>query len=300
MKGIVICGPTGVGKSEIAIKLAKKIGAEIISADSMQVYKYMNIGTAKITEDEKEGVAHHMIDIVEPSFKFSVSDFRKISDNILADMEKENKSVIVAGGTGLYIKSITEGLSNAPEGDYNIRRELEKLEVSELYKKLTEVDPEAAANIHPNNGKKIIRALEVFYISGKPISWYNNNTKKNNNYNFMKYGIEMSRENLYDRINRRVEIMFEKGLLEEAKFIYDNYKECDTAKQAIGYKELFYFFEGRKSLNEAVEEIKQGSRNYAKRQFTWFRKEKDIKWFNIENISADNVIEQIASEYFGE
>ncbi len=300
MKGIVICGPTGVGKSNIAVKIAKKIGADIISADSMQVYKQMNIGTAKITEYEQEGVEHHLIDVADPSYKFSVSDFRQKADNILNELEKNGRNVVVVGGTGLYIKSITEGLSNAPEGDFELRRELEKIESVELHKRLSEIDCESAANIHPNNRKKIIRALEVFMLSGKPISWYNNNTKKNNNYDFIKYGIEMSREMLYDRINRRVDMMLQEGLLEEARFIYENYKNCETARQAIGYKELFAYFENKISLEKAVEEIKQGSRNYAKRQFTWFKNENDIKWFNLDMVTVDNVVESIAAEFLGE
>ena len=297
MKGIVIAGPTGVGKTELSIKLAKALSAEIISADSAQVYKGMNIGTAKITEEEMDGVKHHMLDIVEPIKKYSVGDYQKSVDIILNDLESENKNVILTGGTGLYINSITEGLSNLPEADKQIRDELAKLSIEELYEKLQEVDPEAAEEIHKNNRIRVERALEVFMITGEKFSKLSKKNVRGNSYKFLKVALERDREHLYERINKRVEIMLEQGLLEEVKELYKIYGENLRKVNIIGYTEIVDFLEGKQSFEEAIHYIKQNSRRYAKRQFTWFKNDETYLWYDLDKYSQEEIIADILEKF---
>ncbi len=296
MKGIVIAGPTGVGKTSLSIKLAKKLDAVIISADSMQVYKYLDIGTAKIKEEEMSGVTHYLIDVVEPNHKYSVGDYQKEVDKLLKQLEEEKKNVLLVGGTGLYIDSVVNGLAELPVGDPKIREELYKLSAEELHNRLAEVDPEAAQNIHPNNKIRVARALEVFMVSKEKFSSLVSKNYKNNNYSFYKIGLERERSHLYERINRRVDLMFEEGLLDEAKWVYENYKDGIEKIRAIGYKELFQYFDGEISLEEAKNIIKRDSRRYAKRQFTWFKRDEDIKWFNLDEITEDEIVLQVLNE----
>ena len=296
MKGIVIAGPTGVGKTSLSIKLAKKLDAVIISADSMQVYKYLDIGTAKIKEEEMSGVMHYLIDVVEPNHKYSVGDYQKEVDKLLKQFEEEKKNVLLVGGTGLYIDSVVNGLAELPVGDPKIREELYKLSAEELHNRLAEVDPEAAQNIHPNNKIRVARALEVFIVSKEKFSSLVSKNYKNNNYSFYKIGLERERSHLYERINRRVDLMFQEGLLDEAKWVYENYKDGIEKIRAIGYKELFQYFDGEISLEEAKNIIKRDSRRYAKRQFTWFKRDEDIKWFNLDEITEDEIVLQVLNE----
>lgn len=296
MDGIVILGPTGVGKTSLSINLAKELNLDIISADSMQVYKNMDIGTAKIKENEKSGIKHYMLDIVNPDESFNVGMYEEKVNLILKKLEKEKKNVLIVGGTGLYIDAVTRGFANLPESDMELRKNLESQNKDENYKKLMWIDPEAAKEIHPNNAKRVVRALEVCILTGKKFSELKSINIKNNNYKFYKYGIERSREKLYDKINQRVEIMFENGILEESKFLYENYKDAITSSQAIGYKEIFEYFDGKISLEKAKDLIKQNSRNYAKRQFTWFKNDKEIKWFNLDEINEEDIIKKILEE----
>ena len=296
MKGIVIAGPTGVGKTSLSIKLAKKLDAVIISADSMQVYKYLDIGTAKIKEEEMNGVIHYLIDVVEPNHKYSVGDYQKEVDKLLKRLEEEKKNVLLVGGTGLYIDSIVNGLAELPVGDSKIRGDLYKLSAEELHNRLAEVDPEAAQSIHPNNKIRVARALEVFMVSKEKFSSLVSKNYKNNNYSFYKIGLERERSHLYERINKRVDIMFDQGLLDEAKWVYENYKDGIEKIRAIGYKELFQYFDGEISLEEAKNIIKRDSRRYAKRQFTWFKRDEDIKWFNLDKITEDEIVLQVLNE----
>ena len=224
LKGLVIAGPTGVGKTDLSIKLAKLMKADIFSADSAQVYKGMNIGTAKITAEEMQGIKHYMLDIVEPVKKYNVGDYQKDVDNILKGKEAEGKNIILTGGTGLYISSITEGLSSLPVGNPILREELLKKDIDELYNELTAVDPEAALEIHKNNRRRVERALEVFKLTGEKFSVLSKKNIKGNNYNFLKVALERNRDILYERINIRVDIMLEKGLLEEVEELYKKYK----------------------------------------------------------------------------
>ena len=296
IKGLVIAGPTGVGKTDLSIKLAKLLDADIISADSAQIYKGMNIGTAKITAEEMQGVKHYMLDVVEPIKKYSVGDYQTAVDNILNEKEKENKNIILTGGTGLYIGSITEGLSDLPAGDPILREELLKLDSEELYKKLMELDPQAAQDIHINNRRRVERAVEVCLLTGDKFSVLSKKNIKNNNYNFFKVALERDREHLYERINLRVDIMLEKGLEQEVRDLYEKYGENLRKINIIGYTELIEYFNGKVTYEEAVENIKRNSRRYAKRQFTWFKNDPTYVWFDLDKLSEEEIINSIMSE----
>ncbi|BDU51020.1 tRNA (adenosine(37)-N6)-dimethylallyltransferase MiaA [Haliovirga abyssi] len=293
MKGIVICGPTGVGKTELSIKLAKKLNAVIISADSMQVYKHMNIGTAKIKKAEMQGITHYMLDIVEPDEKYSVGKYEKDVNLLLEKLEKEDKTVLLVGGTGLYIRAITDGFSDLPKENIELREELNKFSNEELYEMLKNLDIAATENIHLNNRKRVIRALEVCKLTGEKFSEVSKRNYKRNNYNFYKFGLERNREELYNRINLRVDKMFNDGLEKEAKFLYDNYRNGITAIQAIGYKELSDYFDKKIDIETAKELIKRDSRRYAKRQFTWFKRDAEIEWFSLGKYSVDEIEKNI-------
>lgn len=296
IKGLVIAGPTGVGKTDLSIKLAKLLDADIISADSAQIYKGMDIGTAKITAEEMQGVKHYMLDVVEPIKKYSVGDYQTAVDNILNEKEKENKNIILTGGTGLYIGSITEGLSDLPAGDPILREELLKLDSEELYKKLMELDPQAAQDIHINNRRRVERAVEVCLLTGYKFSVLSKKNIKNNNYNFFKVALERDREYLYERINLRVDIMLEKGLEQEVRDLYEKYGENLRKINIIGYTELIEYFNGKVTYEEAVENIKRNSRRYAKRQFTWFKNDPTYVWFDLDKLSEEEIINSIMSE----
>ena len=296
IKGLVIAGPTGVGKTDLSIKLAKLLNADIISADSAQIYKEMDIGTAKITAEEMQGVKHYMLDVVEPIKKYSVGDYQTAVDNILNEKERESKNIILTGGTGLYIGSITEGLSDLPAGDPVLREELLKLDSEELYKKLMELDPQAAEDIHINNRRRVERAVEVCLLTGDKFSVLSKKNIKNNNYNFLKVALERDREYLYERINLRVDIMLEKGLEQEVRALYEKYGENLRKINIIGYTELIEYFNGQVSYEEAVENIKRNSRRYAKRQFTWFKNDPTYVWFDLDKLSGEEIINSIIKE----
>lgn len=296
IKGLVIAGPTGVGKTDLSIKLAKLLNADIISADSAQIYKGMDIGTAKITAEEMQGVKHYMLDVVEPIKKYSVGDYQTAVDNILNEKERENKNIILTGGTGLYIGSITEGLSDLPAGDPVLREELLKLDSEELYKKLMELDPQAAEDIHINNKRRVERAVEVCLLTGDKFSVLSKKNIKNNNYNFLKVALERDREYLYERINLRVDIMLEKGLEKEVRALYEKYGENLRKINIIGYTELIEYFNEQVSYEEAVENIKRNSRRYAKRQFTWFKNDPTYVWFDLDKLSEEEIINSIIKE----
>lgn len=293
MKGLVIAGPTGVGKTDLSLKLAKVLNAVIISSDSAQIYKGMDIGTAKIREEEMQGIKHYMIDILEPTRKYSVGEYQKNVDDILKTLEKEDKFVILTGGTGLYINAITNGLSDLPKGDEKIRERYGKLSKEELFEKLKEVDPEAATEIHMNNRKRVERALEVFELTHEKFSVISKKNIKKNNYDFVKIALERDREVLYDRINRRVDIMIEQGLEKEVKNLYEKYGDILKKINIIGYSEFIDYFNGKISYEETISIIKKNSRRYAKRQFTWFKNDKSYIWFNLDNLSEDKIVQRV-------
>jgi len=290
-KAIVIAGPTGVGKTKISIDLAKLLNAEIISSDSAQVYKGLNIGTAKISEKEKQGVEHHLIDIVEPIAKYSVGNFEKDVNRILN--QNPEKNFMLVGGTGLYINSVTNGLSILPEADKKTREYLTTLDNQSLLELAFKYDEEATKEIHPNNRVRLERVVEVFLLTGQKFSELSKKNIKNNNFKFLKIALERDRENLYDRINKRVDIMFSEGLVDEVKNLYEIYGEKLYKLNIIGYNEIIDYINGIISLDEANYRIKLNSRHYAKRQFTWFKADKEYQWFNLDRISEQEIVKSI-------
>lgn len=280
---VCIVGPTASGKSALAVRIALELDGEVVSADSMQVYRGMDIGTAKPDIEERRGIPHHMIDVADVSEDWSVGRYTQEASKAIDDIFARGRLPVIAGGTGLYIDALVYGWNlGGTVKDEKLRAELEALAqahgANTLHSKLMEVDPEAAARIHPNNTKRIIRALEVYKLTGKTIAEQGNAEKT---LNPVTLGLNVvPRSALYDRINRRVDRMIEKNLVEEARLLLSRgLSERSTALQAIGYKELLPYFAGKISLKEAVEEIKKNSRNYAKRQLTWFERKEDCKWF---------------------
>lgn len=282
-----VVGPTASGKTAYAIKLAKEYGGEVVSCDSMQIYKYMNIGTAKPDADEIQAVPHHMIDFADPAENYSVADFVKDARKCIDDILRRNKVPVLCGGTGLYVDSIINQIEFAEEvRDDSYREELKALAdrdgVLAVHDILKEKDPKAAKEIHPNNLKRVIRALEIIKNTGLSKTEADKTARKEPLYDAVIYGLRMDRENLYSRINQRVDIMMEKGLLGEVKALLElGIPKDSTAMQAIGYKELVEYLDGRCSMEEAVDKIKQESRRYAKRQITWFKRNPKIKWIDV-------------------
>ena len=302
-KILVLAGPTGVGKTELSINLAKKLKGEIISADSMQIYKYMDIGSAKVTKEEMDGIKHYMIDIVDPKDEFSVSEYKDLGDKALNEILNKGKLPMIVGGTGLYINSLTCNMNfSETEKDEDYRKELEEAarEKGNLYvhELLKDIDPISYKNIHPNNLKRVIRALEVYKVTGHPFSSYNSGESfYDTEYDIYFYVLTMNRERLYERINKRVDIMMEKGLLEECiKLKEMGYTSSMQSMQGIGYKEILYYFEGKISLETAIDMIKQGSRNYAKRQLTWFRRDPRAVFLDKDVLSEEEIINKIAHD----
>lgn len=291
-KLLIITGPTGIGKTSLSIEIAKRIDGEIISADSMQIYKYMNIGTAKIKDEEMDGIPHHLIDFLDLDEDFSVSDFRERAKKIITKLNNRDKIPMVVGGTGLYINSLVYDLNfTRVASDEGIRERLEGIKEEfgneYLLSMLQVIDPKSAEKINVNDTKRVIRAIEIYEITGKPMSQHNNNFRKiNEDYDLIIIGLNMDRKALYDRINDRVDIMFEEGLVDEVKgLLSSGYDKNLVSIQAIGYKEVIMYLEGEITLDRAIELIKQGSRNYAKRQLTWFRRDDRVKWFNRDEYS---------------
>ena len=289
---IVICGPTAAGKTAVAVETAKRVGGVIISADSMQIYKELSIGTAKPTKEELDGVDCRLIDFVEPDGEYNVFRFKQDAEREIADVVSAGKVPVLCGGTGLYIDVLTSNTElSAESNDESVRSELKKqaeeLGSVELHSKLEEVDKASAERIHPNDVKRVIRALEIFRVTGKPQSEWDASSARESNYSLFRVLVSCrDRAKLYERIDRRVDAMFAAGLLDEAKRVYENY---DAGKiSAIGYPELFAYFRGECGLDEAAARIKQYSRNYAKRQLTWFRRgEYEAEYFTDERSAAD-------------
>lgn len=291
-KIIVIVGPTAVGKTYVSIELAKKLGTEIISADSMQIYKGMDVGTAKIKTEEMQGIKHHMIDLIYPDENYSVSDFKSEAEKNIDEMILRGKVPVIVGGSGLYVNSLIYDLdfsnakSNEKLRDYYTYYHKEHGEDA-LYEKLKKIDPESAEKIHKNNVKRVIRALEVYDLTGRKFSETNTDIrKKSSKYDFILIGLSMDRKILYERINQRVDKMINEGLVEEVKSLLDKgFEKNLISMQAIGYKEIIEFLEGNITFEEAVNILKQNTRHFAKRQFTWFLKDENVKWFDIEDVN---------------
>lgn len=285
-KVIVIGGPTATGKTALSIELAKKMNGEIISADSMLIYQDMDIGTAKPTMEEREGISHYMIDVVEPNERFSVADFKKGALEAIREILKKGKVPIIVGGTGLYIDSLVLGIEY-PEipVDLAYRKELESRIKQEglesLYREACKIDAEAMQKISPNDQKRICRVLEVYRTSGKTKSQLEIESRKNEiPYDYHVFVLNIEREKLYERINQRVDKMMEHGLINEVEQIRKKYQEFPTAMQGLGYKEVVEYLEGQTTKEEMIEKIKMETRRYAKRQVTWFKKNKETTWLD--------------------
>ena len=303
-KVIVICGPTASGKTSLSIEVAKKINGEVISCDSMQIYKDMNIGTAKPTAEEMQGIQHYLLDFVLPSERYSVADFKKDATEKIEYILSKGKVPIVVGGTGLYVDALTQNITYPEiEIDLEYRKQLEDLieknGLEYLYEKAKEIDEEAMQSISHNDKKRIMRVLEIFHQTGKNKTEIEAESKITPPpYEYIIFAINMDREKLYERINKRVDIMIEQGLIEEVKEITEKYKEFPTAMQGLGYKEVVDYLNGNVTKEEMIEKIKMETRRYAKRQLTWFRKNKEIKW--IDGLSPlDENIQCILEEYSG-
>lgn len=300
-KVIVIGGPTASGKTALSIELAKKINGEIVSADSMQIYKDMNIGTAKPTIQEMQGIKHYMLDFVSPEQRYSVADYKKESKKAIKEILEKGKVPIVIGGTGLYIESLIYEIDFPEiETDLEYRKELETIVEEKgleyLYNKALKIDKRAMEKISHNDKKRILRVLEIYHQTGKTKSELDEESRKDPEYDYKVFAIDMQRNILYDRINKRVDIMLQNGLVDEVKEICDNYKEFPTAMQGLGYKEVVEYLKNKTSYEEMTEKIKTESRRYAKRQLTWFRKYQDIVWIDGLNNLEEN-IDIILNEY---
>lgn len=302
----ILAGPTGIGKSDISLKLATKLNGEIISTDSMQIYKEMDIGSAKLAKEEMQGIPHHIIDFLDPKENFNVSDFKNLSEKVIDEISKRKKLPMMVGGTGLYIDSLicsfdfTDAEKDEEYREFLIN-EAELKGKEYVHSLLENVDIESFKRLYPNDLKRIIRALEVYKLTGKTISEYNALNKQNRKvpYNVHYYVLTMDRESLYKRIDRRVDIMLEKGLVNEVKSLKEKGMTADMqSMKGIGYKEILNYLDDKITYEDAVYLIKKGSRNYAKRQLTWFRKDERVKFVNKDSFSSEDDIVKYISEDF--
>jgi tRNA dimethylallyltransferase len=300
VKLVIIQGPTASGKSDLAVLLAEKTGAEIVNADSMQVYRRMDIGTAKPSGELRRRVPHHLVDLVDPDQPFSAADFRRAAEKSIENLHARGKHIIVCGGTGLYIRALTKGLAESPGGDESVRRELRELAArcggEELHRRLSLVDPVSASRLHPNDQLRIIRALEVYRLTGKTISgMQRNHGFADNSFHCLKIGLKLEREALYRRIDNRVEWMIGNGLVEEVRDLLDSgYSPSLKSMRSLGYRHICEYLTGGASLQEAVDFMKRDTRRYAKRQMTWFNQDTEINWIEYpENVAiiVQNVID---------
>ena len=305
-KLIVVAGPTASGKTRLAIDIAKSVNGEIVNADSMQIYKYMNIGSAKPTLEEQSEAKHHLIDFLDPDEEFSVADYTDLAHKVIAEIASRGKVPIMCGGTGLYINSVVNDITFGEiETDYKLREELNELAKQHssqyLLDILKEFDPVSAQRLHPGNLRRIVRAIEFYRTTGIPISEHQEMTKqKESRYEPLMLCVKWDREVLYDRINKRVDIMMNDGLLDEVKQLMEmGYTKELNSMKGIGYKEIIDYFEGNMSLEDTVNLIKQSSRRYAKRQLTWFRRDKRIHWLDAnEDFLAEGI--QLCKEFIGQ
>lgn len=300
---VVIAGPTASGKTAVGVEIAKRLNGEIISADSMQIYRFMDIGSAKPTQLEKQGIPHHMIDIIYPDQEFSVALFRNMAKNLIDEIHERGNIPIIVGGTGLYINSLIYpyDFTDSTE-DTRYREELTAI-ANELgnefvHNMLKSIDPESSVRIHPNNLRRVVRALEVYKNTGKTISEYQKQSReREQEYNAAYIGLTMDRQLLYNRINSRVDKMFEAGLINEVKSLKEmGYTKNMISMQGIGYKEIFDYFDNKCTIEETKDIIKQSSRRYAKRQLTWFRRDEKIYWVEVDRFeSFDDIIHNITN-----
>lgn len=301
-KVIVICGPTASGKTSLSIELAKQINGEIVSCDSMQIYKDMTIGTAKPTKEEMDGIKHYLLDFVSPDQRYSVAEYKKDAENAIEKIISEGKVPIVVGGTGLYLEALIYNIEYQNiEEDMEYRNKLYEIEreqgLSKLYEMASKIDSKAMEKISPNDKKRICRVLEIYHLTGKTKTELEEESRKNEpKYNYKLFGITMDREKLYERINLRVDIMINQGLIDEVKNLLEKYNNFPTAMQGLGYKEVVEYLNGLITKDEMIDKIKMETRRYAKRQLTWFRKYKNLIWINgLDDVQ--NNIKIILEEY---
>ncbi|SDB89358.1 tRNA dimethylallyltransferase [Pelagirhabdus alkalitolerans] len=301
---IAIVGPTAVGKTELSIQLAKRFNGEIISGDSMQIYKGMDIATAKITDKEKESIPHHMIDIKEPNQSFSVAEFKERVQDLIDDITSRGKQPIIVGGTGLYIQAALwdyhfSDEEKDPKYREKIEQEIEICGIESIFERLETVDPKQAEKIHPNNIRRVVRALEVYDRTGKTKTEWQETQPIESPYQPVLIGLTMERSDLYARINARVDQMVEEGIIEEAKSFYQLGFKGYQSMKAIGYKEFIPYFEGDIKKEEAIEQLKQNSRRYAKRQYTWFKNKMSVNWYDVSVDSKNKIFQKIYSDLEG-
>ena len=295
---IVICGPTASGKTKLGIDLANRINGEIISSDSMQIYKDMDIGTAKPTIEERAAAVHHLVDFVSPDQRYSVADFKKDATEKIKDILSRGKTPIIVGGTGLYVNSLIYNIEfKEQETDLNYREELEKLDIEKLYEMAMKIDEEACKKISEKDRKRIIRILEIYHTTGKTKTELEAESRKKVEYDYRIFVLNWDREELYERINYRVDLMMEAGLIDEVKSLLEKYKDFPTAFQGLGYKEVKEYLDGILTKEEMIEKIKQETRRYAKRQLTWFRAYKNATWLDAKNTNnVDIILEESREE----
>lgn len=299
---LVVVGPTAVGKSELAVELALRVRGEVVTADSMQVYRGLDIAAAKPTLQERKGVPHHLIDVCDPDERFNVAEYRRLAHEAIATVHRRGNLPILAGGTGLYVKAVLDEFLFPDEGaDYELRRRLEAQAREEgpraLHRRLAEVDPESAARLHPNDVRRVVRALEVYYTTGRPLSEHLKEARASEPaYEVAMFGLTRPREVLYRRINERVDAQIRQGLIEEVRRLAERYGELPVARQALGCKEILAYLKGELTLEEAVERIKRDTRRFAKRQYTWFRKQPRIRWIDLEELGSPAAAARLIAE----
>ena len=290
-KVIVICGPTASGKTSLGIQIANLVNGEIISADSMQIYKDMDIGSAKPTIEERAQATHHLVDFVDPDRRYSVADFKKDAESKIKEILKKNKVPIIVGGTGLYVNSLIYNIQyNEVETDLEYRKLLESIDAKDLYKMAEGIDPVALKKIASTDRKRISRILEIYHSTGKTKTELEKESRHETEYDYKIFVLNMDRQKLYDRINLRVDLMIKDGLVDEVKRMLEKYSEFPTAMQGLGYKEIVDYLNGNCSLDEAIEKIKLETRRYAKRQLTWFRSYDDATWIESGNPENTDII----------
>lgn len=302
-KVIVICGPTASGKTKLGIEVAKRINGEIVSCDSMQIYKDMDIGTAKPTKAEQSEAKHYLIDFVSPDKRYSVAEYKKDAENVLEKIIKKNKQPIIVGGTGLYLNSLIYGIDYPNiETDLKYRKHLEEkvdeFGLEKIYNEAKEIDPQAIEKISKNDKKRILRILEIYHSTGKTKTQLEKESRQNGiKYDYKIFVLNMPREELYERINKRVDIMIQEGLVEEVEKIINKYKEFPTAMQGLGYKEVLEYVEGKITKEEMIDKIKMETRRYAKRQLTWFKSYQNAVWLNSGDANnVDIILEEISEK----
>jgi tRNA dimethylallyltransferase len=305
-KLLAIVGPTAVGKTKLSIHLAKEFKGEIISGDSMQVYRGMDVGTAKIKPEEQEGISHYLLDILDPREDFSVSEFQQLALEKMKELQRSERLPILVGGTGLYVQSVTHQFQFAEAGENEVIREkwqtyLDHHGPLALHQELSRKDPGYAQELHPNNSRRVIRALEVHETTGKSMAEFHGEWERESPFHLVMIGLTMERSILYERINQRVDQMISEGLVEEVqRLLHEGVPESSISLHAIGYKEIIGYLHGDTSLEEAIELLKRNTRRFAKRQLTWFRRMKEVKWFDVTDLSKWSSHEEIITKYVQE